>query len=93
MDSEDAEAEPPETAEEMWKRSTFYVVVDIVVNSLKNRFQKNQPLLEAFSMFCPSRFHALRDRFKMSRELRASISSFGISFSPMCVRVDFEAFE
>ena len=45
MDDENAEDEPAETPENDWKRNTFYVSVDTIINSLKNRFEKNQPLL------------------------------------------------
>ena len=59
MDDENAEDEPAETREDDWKRYTFYVSVDAILNSLKNRFEKNQPLLQAFSLFAPSRSHSL----------------------------------
>ena len=42
MDDENAEDEPAETPEDDWKRNTFYVSVDTIINSLKNRFEKNQ---------------------------------------------------
>ena len=59
MDDENAEDKPAETPEDHWKRNTFYVSVDTILNSLKNRFEKNQPLLQAFSLFAPSRFPQL----------------------------------
>ncbi|CAB4011234.1 zinc finger MYM-type 1-like [Paramuricea clavata] len=37
MDDENAEDEPAETPEDHWKRNTFYVSVDTILNSLKNR--------------------------------------------------------
>ncbi|CAB4028589.1 zinc finger MYM-type 1-like, partial [Paramuricea clavata] len=61
MDDENAEDEPAETPEDHWKRNTFYVSVDTILNSLKNRLDKNQPLLQAFSLFAPSRFPQLQE--------------------------------
>ena len=72
MDDENAEDEPAETPEDDWKRNTFYVSVDTIINSLKNRFEKNQP----FSMFAPSRFPQLVKIFKTAHDLQARFNTF-----------------
>ena len=76
MDDENAEDEPAETPEDDWKRNTFYVSVDTIINSLKNRFEKNQPLLQAFSLFAPSRFPQLVKNFKTAHDLQACLNTF-----------------
>ncbi|CAB4035356.1 zinc finger MYM-type 1-like, partial [Paramuricea clavata] len=76
IDDENAEGEPAETPEDHWKRNTFYVSVDTILNSLKNRFEKNQPLLQAFSLFAPSRFPQLVKNFKTAHDLQACLNTF-----------------
>ena len=76
MDDENAEDEPAETPEDDWKRNTFYVSVDTIINSLRNRFEKNQPLLQAFSLFAPSRFPQLVKNFKTAHDLQACLNTF-----------------
>ena len=49
MDDGNAEDEPAKTLKDDWKRNNFYVSLDTIINSLKDRFEKNQPLLQAFS--------------------------------------------
>ena len=67
---------PAETPEDDCKRNTFYVSVDTIINSLKNRFKKNQPLLQAFSLFAPSRFPQLVKNFKTAHDLQACLNTF-----------------
>ena len=76
MDGENAEDEPAETPEEHWKRDTFYVAVDTVLNSIKNRFEKNEPLLKAFSLFAPSRFPELVKNIETAHDLQACLNTF-----------------
>ena len=76
MDDENAEDEPAETPEDDWKRNTFYVSVDTIINSLQNWFEKNQPLLQAFSLFAPSRFPQLVKNFKTAHDLQACLNTF-----------------
>ena len=76
MDGENAEDEPAESPEDHWKRNTFYVSVDTVINSMKDRFEKNQPLLQAFSLFAPSRFPELVRNFKTAHDLQPSLITF-----------------
>ena len=76
MDDENAEDEPAETPEDDWKRNTFYVSVDTIINSLKSRFEKNQPLLQKFSLFAPSRFPQLVKNFKTAHDLQACLNTF-----------------
>ena len=51
MDGEIAGDELDETPLAQWKRETFHVAVDTVINSMKNRFEKNRPLLQSLAMF------------------------------------------
>ena len=76
MDGEMASDEPEATAYAQWKRETFHVAVDTVINSMRNRFEKNRPLLESLAMFSPSGFVELIENFQNSRDLTAHISSF-----------------
>ena len=76
MDAEMATNEPEATAHAQWKRETLHVAVDIVINSLRNRFEKNRPLLESLALFPPSGFVNLIENFQNSRDLTAHISSF-----------------
>ena len=76
MDDENCEDEPAETPEDDWKSNTFYVSVDTIINSLKNQFEKNQPLLQAFSLFAPSRFPQLVKNFKTAHDLQACLNTF-----------------
>ena len=71
-----ASDEPEATAYAQWKRETFHVAVDTIINSMRNRFEKNRPLLEALAMFSPSGFVELIENFQNSRDLTAHISSF-----------------
>ena len=49
MEDENAQDEPAETPEDDWKRYTFYISVNSILNSSKNWFEKNQPLLQVIS--------------------------------------------
>lgn len=76
MDGEIAGDEPEETPVAQWKRETFYVAVDAVINSMKNRFEKNRPLLQSLAMFSPSGFPELVKNVQTAHDLEANISSF-----------------
>ena len=76
MDDKNAEDEPAETPEDDWKRNTFYVSVDMIINLLKNRFEKNQPLLKEFSLFAPSLSAQLVKNFKIAHDLQACPNTF-----------------
>ena len=43
---------------------------------MKNWFEKNQPLLQAFSLFAPSRFPQLVKNFKTAHDLQACFNTF-----------------
>ncbi|CAB4011432.1 zinc finger MYM-type 1-like [Paramuricea clavata] len=92
MDDENAQDEPAETPEDHWKRNTFYVSVDTILNSLKNRFEKNQPLLQAFSLFAPSRFPQLVKNFKTAHDLQACLNTFCETYSIDAFRCADELF-
>lgn len=59
MDGEEAQDQLANTPEEHWTRNTFYVVLDTVFASMKNRFAKNKELLQSYSLFSPSNFGTL----------------------------------
>ena len=92
MDDENAEDEPAETQEDDWKRNTFYVSVDTIVNSLRNWFQKNQPLLQAFSLFAPSRFQELVKNFKTAHDLQVCLNTFSKMYNIDAFRCADELF-
>ena len=46
------------------------------MNSMKNRFKKNQLLLKSIASFAPSQFSELQRKFKTSNELQSEILSF-----------------
>ena len=50
--------------------------MDTIINYLKNRFEKNQPLLQAFSLFAPHRFPQLVKSFKTVHDLQACLKTF-----------------
>ena len=50
--------------------------MDTVVNSMKNRFKKNQLLLKSIALFAPRKFSELQRKFKTSNELQSEILSF-----------------
>ena len=55
MDGECARDEPAETPSAQWKRETFYVADDKIINSMGNQIEKNFPLLKSLLMFSPGR--------------------------------------
>ena len=72
LDVEASRDEPAVKPEALWKRNTFFSTMDTVVNSMKNRFKKNQPLLKSIA---PSQFSELQRKFKTSNELQSDILS------------------
>ena len=49
-----------ESPEDQWRRNTFFVVIDTILSSMLNRFEKNKSLYQILSVFSPSRFGTLR---------------------------------
>ena len=43
---------------------------------MKNRFEKNRPLLKSIALFAPSQFSELERKFRTSNELQSEILSF-----------------
>ena len=76
LDGESSRDEPAVKHVALWKRNTFFSTMDTVVNSMKNRFEKNQPLLKSIALFAPSQFSELQRKFKTSNELQSEILSF-----------------
>ena len=81
MDGEIARDEPEETPLAEWKRETFHVAIDTIINSMKNRFEKNRPLLQSLAMFSPSGFPELVKNIQTAHDLEAKISSFCTTYN------------
>ena len=65
--SED-EDEPAANPEAAWIRNTFYVVLDQVLPSVRDRFDK--ALFAMLAVFCPNQFSELVKRFKTATDLQ-----------------------
>ena len=76
MDGEQIKDDPALTASDHWIRETFYVSIDKVSGGITDRFKKSKPLLEAFSLFAPSRFPRLLLQYKASRDLHKALEGF-----------------
>ena len=76
LDGEASRDEPAVKPVALWKRNTFFSTMDTVVNSTKNHFKKNQPLLKSIALFAPSQFSELQRKCKTSNELQSEILSF-----------------
>ena len=63
----EAEDEPAENPEAAWIRNTFYAVLDQVLRSVRDRFDKI--LFTMLAVFCPNEFAELVKRFKTDRYL------------------------
>ena len=59
----------------------FYVFVDAILNSLKNRFEKNQALVQAFSLFASSDFPQRAKNFKTAHDLPACLNTFCLTYN------------
>ena len=55
LDGEASRDEPAVKPVALWKRNTFFSTMD-TVNSMKNCFKKNQPMLKSIALFDPSQF-------------------------------------
>ena len=66
----------PETPESKWKHETLYVVLDSVLSSMRNRFEKNRPLYEMLSVFSPNCFPRLSEMYKSVYDLTHIVTSF-----------------
>ena len=61
-----AEDEPAENTDAAWIRNTFYVLLDEVLRSMRNRFDKT--LLAMLTIFCSDQFSELMKRFKTAAD-------------------------
>ena len=52
------------TDHEAWERNTFYVVIDTILGSLRNRFEKNKLLFDTLSILSPLNFLKLQAFFQ-----------------------------
>ena len=50
--------ESEESPEDQWRRNTFFAVIDTILSSMRNRFEKNKSLYQILSVFSP--FHTRR---------------------------------
>ena len=66
----------PETPESKWKHETLYVVLDSVLSSMRNRFEKNRSLYEMLSVFSPNCFPRLSEMYNTVYDLTRAVTSF-----------------
>ncbi len=90
MDGEEAQDQPANTPEEHWTRNTFYVVLDTVLASMKNRFAKNKEILESYSLFSPSNFTTLLETYKTTDHLEPKLQAFCQNYDIDTVRCSAE---
>ena len=83
MAGEQAADEPAETPETHWERNTFYVVMDTVLQSMRNRFEKNKTLLATYHLFSPTNFDALIRDHPTAENLKPKLHDF-------CTRYDLD---
>ena len=77
MDGEVAPDEPTLTLQGAWTRNTFFVVLDQVISSMRNRFGKNETLLSAYHLFSPQNFKGITDSCKaLAKRLDFSLDFF-----------------
>ena len=70
MDGEVAPDEPALTPQGAWTRNTFFVVLDQVISSMRNRFGKNETLLSAYHLFSTQNFKSITDSCNSTDEIR-----------------------
>ena len=76
MDGEVAPDEPALTPQGEWTRNTFFVVLDQVISSMRNRFGKNEALLSAYHLFSPQNFKSITDSCNSADEIREELLPF-----------------
>ena len=65
LDGEASRDEPAVKLIGLWKRNTFFSTMDTMVNSMKNRFKKNQPLLKSIALFAQVSSQSYRGNSKL----------------------------
>ena len=80
MDEDIAEDEPAENAKDEWKRETFHVATNTVMNSMTNRFEKNLPLLQSPAFFAPNGFPDLIKNVVSAHDPDVKLRSFCTMF-------------
>jgi hypothetical protein len=63
---------------------SFHVAVDTVFNSMRNRIEKNRPLLQSLAMFSANGFPEPVENFQNARDLEASTTSFCTTYRIYC---------
>ena len=65
-----------ESPKQVWKRCTFYVVIDTILQSFRSRFQDSKPLFQMLSVFSPVNFTVLQTSFNTVQDLQGHLKSF-----------------
>ena len=73
MDGELASDEPALTPQGAWTTNTFFVVLDQVISSMRNRFGKNETLLSTYQLFSPQNFKSITDNCKSTYDIRKEL--------------------
>ena len=68
--------ESEESPEDQWRRNTFFVVINTILSSMQNRFEKNKSLYQILSVFSPSRVGTLRVSYTTVKDLQCEIAAF-----------------
>ncbi|XP_046855188.1 uncharacterized protein LOC124448235 [Xenia sp. Carnegie-2017] len=76
MDGEQARDDLADSPKAQWKRDTFYKVLDSIQSSMKNRFEKNRPLMKSFALFASNQFDELSSNYKTSHDLQSAVKAF-----------------
>ena len=90
MPGEQAVDEPAETPQSHWERNTFYVVMDTVLESMRNRFEINKNLLASYHLFSPTNFDSLiNDCHATAQDLKIKLNDFCTKFDiDICTKYD-----
>ena len=73
IDGDVAPDKPALTPQGAWTRNTFFVVLDKVISSMRNRFGKNEALLSAYHLFSPQNFKSITDSCNSTDEIREEL--------------------
>ena len=77
---EDRGIEEDKDGERLWRRNTFYPVLNQIISSLNSRFNQNASIFSALSMFSPKCFASIIKGYHNSEHLVDLISAFCNSY-------------